>query len=55
MKKIKHFLKEENGFAVVETILLLVVVIGLVLVFKREITDLVDEIFSKIFTRTGIF
>lgn len=53
MRKIKQFLKEEKGSAVVETILLLVVVISLVLVFKREITGLVNDVFDKIFLRVG--
>ncbi len=53
MKSIQKFLKEENGAAVVETILLLVVIIGLVLIFKSEVTELVNNIFDKIFFRAG--
>lgn len=53
MNRVKDFLKEEDGAAVVETILILVVIIGLVLIFKSEITDLVNNIFDKIISRAG--
>lgn len=43
-----RFLKEEDGAGVVEVILILVVIIGLVLIFKEQLNDLVDKIFSKI-------
>ncbi|MBE5909130.1 MAG: hypothetical protein II571_09580 [Lachnospiraceae bacterium] len=40
--------KEEDGAGVVEVILVLVVVVGLVLIFKKQITDLVNKIFESI-------
>lgn len=43
-----RFLQEEDGAGVVEVILILVVIIGLVLIFKEQLNDLVDKIFSKI-------
>ena len=46
---IKEFLKDENGAGVVELILILVVLIGIVLIFKDQITDLVYDIFDTIF------
>ena len=51
MKKIKRFLefmKEEKGIGVVEVILILVVLIGLVIIFKSQLTSLVESIFEKI-------
>jgi len=42
MKKIRRFLefmKEEKGIGVVEVILILVVLIGLVIIFKSQLTD----------------
>lgn len=51
MKKIKQFfefMKEEKGIGVVEVILILVVLIGLVIIFKSQLTDLVNTIFEKI-------
>lgn len=48
MKQVKNFLVEEDGVGVVEIILILVVLIGLVIVFKSQLTGLVTNIFSKI-------
>lgn len=43
------FLTQKNeGMGTVEIILIIVVLIGLVLIFKEQITDLVESIFSKI-------
>ena len=56
MKKIRRFLefmKEEKGIGVVEVILILVVVIGLVIIFKSQLTDLVQSIFDKITSESG--
>lgn len=46
--EVKRFFREEDGVGVVEVILILVVIIGLVLIFKEQLNDLVDNIFSKI-------
>ena len=56
MKKIKRFLefmKEEKGIGVVEVILILVVLIGLVIFFKSQLTSLVESIFEKITSESG--
>lgn len=53
MLEIKRFLKEEEGAGVVELILILVVLIGLVLIFKDQITELVYDIFDTIFQQAG--
>ena len=45
---IKMFLQEEDGVGVVEIILILVVLIGLVVIFKNQLTKLVNNIFKKI-------
>lgn len=50
---IKRFFKEEDGVAVVEIILILVVLIALVLIFKTQMTSLVNDIFNKITTEAG--
>lgn len=44
----KDFLQEEDAVGVVEIILILVVLIGLVMIFKDQLTSLVDNILSKI-------
>lgn len=43
-----QILKDEKGVGVVEVILILVVLIGLVLIFKSQLTGLVETIFQKI-------
>lgn len=41
-------LKSKKGVGVVEVILILVVLIGLVIIFKDQLTELVNTIFEKI-------
>lgn len=48
MYHIREFLIEEDGIGVVEIILILVVLIGLVIIFKNQLTSLVNSIFTKI-------
>ena len=48
ISNIRNILKEEKGIGVVEIILILVVLIGLVLIFKSQLTSLVQTIFGKI-------
>ena len=52
MKKLwelaKGFAAEEDAVGVVEIILILVVLIGLVIIFKEQLTSLVKNILSKI-------
>lgn len=47
-KKFKDFLKEQDGMGTVEVILIIVVLIGLVIIFKSQLTSLVNTIFKKI-------
>lgn len=47
-KEMIRFCEEESGIGTVEIILILVVLIGLVLIFKSQLTSLVNNIFSKI-------
>ncbi len=50
----KLYVSENNaGMGTVEIILIIVVLIGLVLIFKTQITDLVESIFSKITKQAG--
>ena len=45
---IRKFVEEEDAVGVVEIILILVVLIGLVIIFKEQLTQLVQSILSKI-------
>lgn len=51
--RIKECLKDESGIGVVEIILILVVLIGLVIIFKAQLTELVQTILSKITSESG--
>ncbi len=42
------FLREEDGVGVIEVVLILVVLIGLVIIFKNQITALLENIFKEI-------
>lgn len=53
MNKAKKFLEDESGVGVVEIILILVILIGLVIVFKSEIESLVNSIFDSITSKSG--
>lgn len=50
---INEFVKEEEGIGVVEIILILVILIGLVIIFKDQMQALVKRIFSSITRDTG--
>ena len=48
LKGIGDFLREEEGMGTVEIILIIVVLIGLVIIFKKQLTSLVNTVFEKI-------
>ena len=49
----KRFLYEESGIGVVEIILILVVLVGLILIFKKQLTSLVNKTFTNINNKEG--
>ena len=53
MLRLKEFIKDERGAGVVEVILILVVLIGLVLIFKDQLTNLVNDLFENIMDEAG--
>lgn len=52
-RRAKEVLNNEDGVGTVEVVLLILVAVGLVLIFKDRITDLVNSIFSKITSQAG--
>lgn len=48
LKTWRNFLVEEDGLGTVEIILIIVVLISLVIIFKEQLTKLVETIFEKI-------
>ncbi|MCC8151952.1 MAG: hypothetical protein LIO96_11005 [Lachnospiraceae bacterium] len=53
MREVKRFFMEEDGIGTVEIILILVVLIGLILIFKEQLTTLVKNTFSNISNQAG--
>lgn len=47
LKKIKNFWDDESGMGVVEVVLIIIVLGGLVMLFKKQITSLVNMLLSK--------
>lgn len=45
---IRDLLNEEDGIGVIEVVLILVVLIGLVIIFKKQINTLLDNVFKEI-------
>ena len=52
LKNWKDFLKEEDGMGTVEIMLIIVVLVGLVIIFKTQLTEIVESIFDKITSQT---
>ncbi|MCM1049825.1 MAG: hypothetical protein NC433_15525 [Clostridiales bacterium] len=48
LKGFKDFLREEDGMGTVEIILIIVVLVGLVIIFKSQLRSLVESVFNKI-------
>ena len=46
--KIRNFMEDEDGIGVVEVILILLVLVGLVIIFKDQIIALARSIFGNI-------
>ena len=51
-KGFQDFLREEDGMGTVEVILIIVVLVGLVILFKSQITTIVQSLFGKITATT---
>ncbi len=53
LELMRRFIMEEEAVGVVEIILILVVLISLVAIFKKQLTTLVNNIFKKINTNSN--
>jgi len=49
----KEFMQDEQGITTVEIILILVVLIALVLIFKEQMTEIVNNIFKTITSQSN--
>lgn len=52
-KEFLTFIEEEDGVGVIEIVLILVVLIGLVLIFKKQINTLLDNVFKQINSKSS--
>ena len=50
LRVLQDFIREEEGVGVIEVVLILVVLVGLVLIFKEQINELLKGIFKEIKT-----
>ncbi|MCI9632899.1 MAG: hypothetical protein HFH18_06590 [Ruminococcus sp.] len=48
-----QMLKDNSGMSVIELLLILVVLIALIMIFKDQLTELVNSIFKKITSESG--
>jgi len=55
LKGFHEFWEEEDGMGTVEIILIIVVLIGLVIIFKNQLTSIVNKLFKKITNEVGKF
>ena len=53
MEELRNFVREEDAVGVVEIILILVVLIGLVVIFKDQLTSLVRSILAKVTSQSN--
>lgn len=53
LKTWKDFIREEDGMGTVEIILIIVVLVGLVIIFKNQIGSIIETLFEKITRQTN--
>ena len=55
LKTMSDLLTDEDGMGTVEVILIIVVLVGLVVIFRDQITKIINSLFKKITDRTDDF
>ena len=51
-EELRKFIDNEEGMGTVEVILIIVVLVGLVIIFKKQITEIVNSLFDGITEKT---
>ena len=54
LQRVKDFFAEDDGMGTVEVILIIVVLIGLVIIFKQQISGLVEDVFKTITDKKNV-
>ena len=52
-RELKAYAKDDAGMGTVEIILIIVVLVGLVLIFKNQITSIINDLFDSIVTKSA--
>ena len=52
LKGFRELMEEEDGMGTVEVILIIVVLVGLVVIFKKQMVEIVTDLFDKITKQT---
>lgn len=47
-RKVKDFINDERGMGVIEVVLIIVVLVGLALIFKTQITGIANGLYESI-------
>lgn len=55
LRGVRDLFKDEEGMGTVEIILIICVLVGLVVIFRTQITTIVNSIFKKITKQTNTF
>lgn len=53
--RIAGFFSDEDGMGVVEVVLIVLVLVGLALIFKNQITQITNGVFNSIKSQVGLF
>lgn len=53
IKMLKGFFKDDDGLGTVEIVIIVAILVGLALIFRKQIYALVKQIFDKIFNNAG--
>lgn len=53
IRAFKSFLKDEDGLATVEIVIILAVLVGVALIFRKQVYDFVSNTIEKIFKNAG--
>ncbi len=55
LTKFYKFHTDNKGMGVIEIVLIILVLIGLILIFKNQITSIINTVFSKVTTQINRF
>jgi Flp pilus assembly pilin Flp len=53
MRNLRSFIMEEDGMGTVEIVLIVIVLVGLVAVFKEQISGIVEQVIENIRTKAS--